>query len=1008
MGNNSNEAPKHLYCSLREWASGSDSGRTDEFPPGFFDSVVPDGISRRQFLNLASATAALAVGTSCSRIDRGKIVPYTKKPEEVIPGVANYYASTFQEGPFTSGVLVKTREGRPIHVEGNPEHPISRGKAGLRAIADVLGVYDPDRMKAPSADGRAVAWDKVDEDVAAVLRQAAPARKPVLLLTDAVISPTRRALINELEAALPVLRHVSWEPGASETQLRAARLAYGEAALPILRYDRATTILSLHSDFLGAEPFAEIAGQDFAAGRRNPESSERISRLWVAESCMTLTGANADHRLQVKPSRIPALGFALARTLHETYGVPLPAEIRPETLAQFSLETLAKDLGLSSPLLRALAADLNRAGKSALVTAGPAAPREAHISAFLLNTMLGSVGNTVDPAGTIPIPELLTTAEVRDLLGEAAKGSFAAAIFWRANPAYAFPDHGLWKQAVARIPATIRIGLYEDETARDCRWRLPEHHWLESWGDYQVSAEFLSLQQPTIGPLYSTRQGEEMLLAWLAALNRTRPQTYLDYLKARWQQEVYAGGDPVPFERFWNAALHDGVLKLDPAPAPAPSLRATAVAEAAGTAARGTGSSPAGFELVALPGTALHDGRYANNGWLCEFPDPVTKATWTNPVLVSVADAARLGIHDDDVVSISAGGVSAQFPAVIQPGQAKGVIGIALGYGRETGSVAAGVGVNAFPLLDAASPAPFIRGDVKVARTGGTRKVPRTQEHHRIDARDIVRSWTVAELEKHSEEHGAEHEEYASLIPRQKYTGHKWGMAIDLSACTGCSACVLACQSENNIAVVGPERVAKSREMQWIRIDRYYSGDPADPDVHHQPMMCQHCDDAPCEIVCPVNATTHSPDGLNQMTYNRCVGTRYCSNNCPFKVRRFNFFDYTSTITAPENLVFNPEVTVRPRGVMEKCSFCIQRIQDVRQRANVEGRPVRDGEIRPACAAACPTDAIVFGDWNDPAGRLVQAVKSPRSYKLLAELGIKPSVTYLADIKNPAPGEGKA
>ncbi len=948
------------------------------------------------------------MGTSCSRVDRGKIVAYTKKPEEVIPGVANYYASTFQEGPFASGVLVKTREGRPIHIEGNPEHPISKGKAGLRAIADVLGLYDPDRMKAPSAAGRAVSWERANEEIAAVLRQASAARKPVLLLTDAVVSPTRRALIEELKAALPLLRHAAWEPGAHETAFRAARLAYGESALPFPRFERATTTLSLHSDFLGAEPFSEIFSRDFAAGRKDPEKSKSMSRLWVAESCMTLTGAKADHRLQVKPSRIPALGFALARALHETYGVPLPAGVRPDVLAPFSLESLAKDAGLSLSLLKALTADLHRAGKNALVTAGLAAAPEAHIAALLLNTMLGSIGNTLDLAAAVPVPELLALSEMRDVLNEAAQGAFAAAIFWRANPAYAFPDQGLWKQAVTRIPASIRIGLYEDETARDCRWHLPEHHWLESWGDYQVTAECLSLQQPTIGPLHDTRQGEEILLAWLSALTGRSQQTYLDYLKGRWQKEVYPAGSPVPFERFWNAALHDGVLKREPAPAPTRSLRGEAVAEAARAASRSASSEQAGFELVALPGAALHDGRYANNGWLCELPDPITKATWTNPVLVSIADAARLGIKDDGLVTITAGGASAQFQAAIQPGQAPGVIGVSLGYGRNAGNVAAGAGVNAFPLLDASSSSPFTRRGVTLERAGGTRTVPRTQEHHRVDGRDLVRSWTLAELEKHSHEHGAEHEEHASLIPEQQFPGQKWGMAIDLSACTGCSACVIACQSENNIPVVGPERVIRSREMQWIRIDRYYSGDPADPEVHHQPMMCQHCDSAPCEIVCPVNATTHSPDGLNQMTYNRCVGTRYCSNNCPFKVRRFNYFDYTSTIKAPENLVFNPEVTVRPRGVMEKCSFCIQRIQDARQRANVEGRAVRDGEIRPACAAACPTDAIIFGDWNDPTGRLVQAAKSPRSYKLLAELGIKPSVTYLAGIKNPAPGEGKA
>jgi Fe-S-cluster-containing dehydrogenase component len=1007
VGNDPTEKATYPYRSLRERASGSDPGRSDEFPSGYFDAILADGISRRRFLSLASASAALALGTvSCSRIDRGTIVPYTRKPEEVLPGVANYYASTFQEGPFTSGVLVRTREGRPIHVEGNPEHPFSRGKTNLRAIGDILGLYDPDRMKAPSANGAPLSWQKALEEISGILRPAGEARNPILLLTDAVLSPTRKTLIEEFKTVLPGLRHVAWEPAAPETSLAAARELYGESALPVLRYDRADTILALHSDFLGAEPGSELAARDFAARRRGARTNGDMNRLWVVESGMTLTGANADHRLQVKPSRVAALAFALARSLNEMHGVPLPAGVKPEILSAFSLENLAKELNLPSSLLKSLAEDLRRAGKNTLVVAGPAIPVEAHVACGLLNSMLGCEGNTIDAALSAPAPELLQLSGLREILLAASQSTFAAAIFWRVNPAYAFPDNALWKQAVAKIPATLRIGLYEDETALDCRWRLPEHHWLESWGDFQAAADCLSLQQPTIGAIYDSRQGEDILLSLLGTLKGSSPQPYPDYLKDRWSKEVYPAASPVSFERFWVTALHDGIVKVPAAPKPARMVRSAAVAEGAANAAKALVSPGGDFELVILPGTALHDGRYANNGWLCELPDPVTKATWTNPVLLSVADAARLGVKDDDLVNLTVGGRSLRVPVVIQPGQTSGVASIALGYGRATGNVAAGVGVNAYPLLDISSSS-FLRQGVSIARAGGTLKVPKTQEHHRIDGHDLVRSWTVAELNHKAEEKG-EAEENTSLIPGYEFPGHKWGMAIDLSACVGCSACVVACQSENNIPVVGPERVIVSREMQWIRVDRYYSGDPAAPEVYHQPMLCQHCDDAPCEIVCPVNATTHSPDGLTQMTYNRCVGTRYCSNNCPFKVRRFNFFDYTSMKKAPEIFVFNPEVTVRPRGVMEKCSFCIQRIQDVRQRANVEGRPVRDGEIRPACAAACPADALVFGDWNDPESRLMQITKTPRSYKLLTELGVKPSVTYLADIKNPASGEGKA
>lgn len=1004
------------YRSLEERRifSGMPPVGHDEFPPGAADPMeMPvDGISRRRFLTLASASAALALGTaSCSRIDRGTIVPYTKKPIEIHPGVANYFASTFQEGLVTQGVLVKTREGRPIHVEGNDEDPIWRGKASLRAIGDILGLYDPDRLRGPLADGSPSSWDKAHEEITSALRQARADRKPVLLLTEAVVSPTRKTLIDELKKALPTLCHAAWEPAASQPEIVASRALFGDVAAPLYRFERANVVLSLQADFLGVDPRATVFIRDFAARRVLSKPSDAISRLWVAEGIMTLTGANADHRLEVPPSRIAPLAFALARSLHESHGVPLPADVGVESLRPFALEAVARDLRTPPALLKSLAQDLKQAGNAALVVAGPALPPEAHVACHLLNTMLGSEGHTVDVLTAPAAPEVLTLADFRDLLKEASQGAFAAAVFWGANPAYAFPDASAWKGAISKIPVKIRIGLYEDETALDCRWRLPEHHWLEAWGDFEASADLLTLRQPTIGAIHNTRQGENILLSWLRALGADAPQTYLEYLKARWQKEIYPSGSPVPFEVFWNAALHDGILKREARTHPPRIARGAAVAEAISAAAgRKNAAAVDELELVLQPAAGLYDGRYANNGWLNELPDPVTKATWANPLLLSIADANRLGLQDDELVRITAGGESVEVPVIVQPGQAAGVGSISLGYGRRAGDVAAGVGVNAYALVDLDSGSPYLRSAAKIARASGSRRVARTQEHNRIVAgRDLARSWTLAEYTKKVQGNELNQEErgLASLIPDQKFVEHKWGMAIDLSACVGCSACVVACQSENNIPVVGPEQVLLGREMHWIRIDRYYAGEPQSPSVVHQPVLCQHCDNAPCEIVCPVNATTHSPDGLNQMAYNRCVGTRYCSNNCPYKVRRFNFFDYTSMKKDPERLVYNPEVTVRPRGVMEKCSFCVQRIQNVRQRANVEQRPVKDGEIKPACAVACPAEAIVFGDLNDPHSRVSKLAMADRGYHMLRELGIKPSVTYLTDISNPAAGEGK-
>jgi len=999
------------YRSLGELAGVSPAGR-DEFPfrPDLPIDVPEDGISRRGFFGLLSASAALALGaSSCSRIDRGKIVPYTRRPEETIPGVATYYASTFQEGLITHGVLVKTREGRPIHVEGNAEHALSRGKTSLRAMADVLGLYDPDRLRNPSLDGMPATWEKADQEIAQALKAARDAGKPVLLLTEAVVSPTRKALIETMKRALPMLRHAAWEPAVSQPEMIAALSLYGESALPRLRLDRAEVIVALQADFLGSDSSAPALIQDFAARRGITGPTDPMNRLWVIEGCMTLTGANADQRLQVRPSRVAPLIFALARFLNELYGIPFPKDLKAESLKLFDLDSTGRELGIEPHVLRALAEDLKRAGKSALVLAGPALPPEAHVACHLLNAMLGAEGHTVDATLAPPNPELLTCAGLQDLLKEAAQGTFAAAIFWGANPAYSFPRPSSWKNALAKVPMKIRIGLYEDETALDCRWRLPEHHWLESWGDFEPGADLLSLRQPTIGAIHNTRQGEDMLLSWLRAMGVEAPLNYLECLKARWQKEVFPAGSPVPFENFWNAALHDGVLKREAKPRPARIPRAATITKAMSVAASSRAAA-GDLELVLLQDMAVFDGRYANNGWLNELPDPVTQATWGNPLLLSIPDAARLGLQDEDLVTVAAGAASVEVPVAIQPGQAAGVAGLALGYGRRTGNVAAGVGANSYLLMDASSASPQLRQAVKISRAGGKRSIARTQEHSRMEGRDLARSWTLGEYAGKipgTESAKGEHEQ-PSLIPVREFSEHKWGMAIDLSACVGCSACLIACQSENNIPVVGPERVARAREMHWIRIDRYYEGDPKDPTVVHQPIPCQHCDDAPCEIVCPVNATTHSPDGLNQMSYNRCVGTRYCSNNCPFKVRRFNFFEYNSTKKEPEMLVFNPEVTVRPRGVMEKCSFCVQRIEDVKLRAKVEGRAIKDGEIRPACAAACPAEAIVFGDLNNPQSRVAGMSKMNRSYKMLTELGIKPSVTYLADISNPVTGKGKA
>ncbi len=978
-----------------------------------------DGFSRRRFLTLLAASATLAAGPSCSRPERRSIVPYTKKPGDVVPGVANHYASTFQEGSSAWSVLVRTREGRPIHVEGNDRHPHFAGKTHLRAIADVLRLYDPDRLRYPLVAGKRASWTEADGHVLRALAAAAASSAPVLLATGAVVSPTRRAVIDELRSRVPGLVHVAVEPLAAPGALDAAEACFGEAILPRLRFDLADVLLALESDFLGAEAVAPVAIREFVSRRRVAQRGDTMNRLWVCEGGMSVTGGNADHRLRIRPSDCAPLAFALARVLHERHGIALPAGLSPRTLEAFDLDRMADRLRAPRERLGALAADLARAGRASLVVAGECLASEAHVACILLNVMLGGEGHTVETArapavargGTSAVPKgaiaaIGGLAEFEAVLRQHAGRRFAVAVLWGTNPSYWMATSAAWRTVTSSAPVKVGIGIHLDETALDCTVVLPENHWLESWGDYEVSSGLTSLQQPAIATLYDTRQGEEILLGWARSLGSTAPASYHEYLRARWRSEVYPAASPVPFESFWNAVLCDGFLERSVAGRPARVLRADAVATAAASAARA--ASRSGFELCLHAATGVRDGRYANNGWLQELPDPMTRATWGNPASISPADAGRLGLSNGDSIRIEAGGRSIVVPVFVQPGQAEGVVSLALGYGRRTGGVAQGIGVDAWPLVGPGTgelASPFLV-QARVAAAAGRSDLSLGQVHQTQHGRDIVRTLTLAEYAKRGFARPAR--ELATLFPPQEHPEHKWGMAIDLTACVGCGACVVACQSENNVAVVGPEQVRRGRAMHWIRIDRYYEGPTDDPSTLHQPMLCQQCDDAPCETVCPVNATTHSPDGLNQMAYNRCVGTRYCANNCPYKVRRFNFFEYTASTTAPASLAFNPEVTVRPRGVMEKCTFCIQRIQDARERAKLERRPLRDGEIVPACAAACPARAIVFGDLKDPSSEVSRLAASDRGYRALEEIGIRPSVTYLARLTNPVVGGGGA
>jgi molybdopterin-containing oxidoreductase family iron-sulfur binding subunit len=958
-----------------------------------------EGLSRRRFMALFGASAAIATGAGCKAThSRAAVVPYTKKQEEVVPGIADHYASTFQQGEVAYPVLVKAREGRPIYVEGNDEHPRYRGKTSLQAIADVLGLYDPDRLHGPYLDGRPTTWSEAIDRMSQGLKAANG--RPVVLMTPALLSPSRRTLIDRLREAVPGLRHLQWEPAADHAGRRAERELYGENRAAQYHFDKAQVIVALEADFLGTLGDTVSATAGFSSMRRPATAASPMSRLYVLEGGMSLTGSKADVRIPVRPSSLARIAFGLLRAVHLKSGRPLPEGLTAAALEPFALDKLPEGKAFASNL-ESLVTDLATAGGKALVIAGPAASPEAHAACLALNAMLGAEGNTeggtIDSQQTLPAPALASPDELKQLVDEMAAGKIAGVVFWDVNPGYDYPDQDAFKSALGRVPLRARFGMISDETGSLCSLVLATHHWLESWNDFEVGADTLTLQQPLVAPLYDTLQAEDIVLRVLDKLGHKQTASYEDWLKQRWQSEVQPKGSPIAFSRFWQSSLHDGLYRRQAQPLPARKLDGAACARAA---AQAQNHKPGAMELVLDVDPRLYDGRFANNGWLQEMPDPVTKVSWGNPLSISPTDADRLGLKNGDLVSLGRGPA---LPVLRQRGQAAGVLRLTVGHGREQTSIAAQIGTRAaaFATLPGLQVVPLDG----VTATGGKQNVILAQDHDTKDGRDIAREWTLAEF-AHKAQHESEAEDLPTLYEAHEHKGARWGMAIDLSSCVGCGACVVACQSENNIPVVGPEQMSKGRSMHWMRIDRYYDGGADSSSVVHEPMLCQHCDNAPCETVCPVNATNHSEDGLNQMAYTRCVGTRYCANNCPYKVRRFNFLDFTRDTPASVQLAFNPEVTVRPRGVMEKCTFCVQRIRNAEQVAKREGRGLRDHDVVTACESACPANAIVFGDLNNPNSDVAKLSRNNRGFRVLEELGTKPAITYLAQLKNPS-GRGE-
>jgi len=1032
------------------WRSLEELADTDEFQELIHRefpqqaSEWSDPVGRRRFLKLMGASFALAGLTACTRQPAEYIAPYVRQPEDLVPGKPVFFATAMPLDGFATGLIVESHEGRPTKVEGNKDHPASLGATDVFSQASILGLYDPDRSQTLTYLGEIVTWPAflggirpaVDVQRAAIGQQ--PAKGGLRILTETVTSPTLAHQIKTLLATLPTAKWYQYDPAGRDNVREGSRLAFGQYANTIYHFDKADVVLSLDSDFLSCGPGSLRYARDFAAKRRLTGSKREMSRLYVVESTVTNTGSVADHRLPVRPSEIEGLARQIATSVGAKTG-------------QSDFLTTDK----RAAWVAAISRDLGQHRGSSIVLAGESQPPAVHALAHSINQALGNVGNTVTYTEPVEANPVDGNASLRELVGEMNAGQVDLLLILGGNPVYNAPADLEFASALRKVPLRIHHSLYKDETSELCQWHIPEAHYLESWSDARAYDGTASIIQPLIAPLYSGKTAHEVLAAFLNDPERSSYEIVRDYWRKRFTNggqeppvtaearkpastaqtspapaQPAASGAQTPasqaaFEQFWRKSLHDGFVANTALQPKTITLSSVWASSSFKPQSATPGSN---LEIVFRPDPTIHDGRFSNNGWLQELPKPLSKLTWDNAVIVSPATATRLdlGKRVNDLSTnrmssiggeILADRIELQYrdraviaPVFIQPGQPDDVMTVHLGYGRTvTGRVGTKTGFNAYAIRT--SDAPWFGNDLRIARVTGTYSLAAAQSHFLIDTsevgeRDLVRSGTLDEYAKHpslAPETSHDSHPEQTLYPGFAYDGYAWGMAIDLNSCIGCSACIVACVAENNIPVVGKEQVARSREMHWLRVDTYYKGGETNPETYFQPVPCQQCENAPCEVVCPVAATSHSAEGLNDMTYNRCVGTRYCSNNCPYKVRRFNFLLYQDFYTASLKMMRNPDVSVRSRGVMEKCTYCVQRIQKAKIESELEDRKVRDGEITPACAQACPAEAIVFGDINDRASRVAQLKAEERNYSLLGELNTKPRTTYLGAVRNKNP-----
>lgn len=939
--------------------------------------------SRRDFLKILGFGVGYATLAASCETPINKAIPFLNKPTEITPGVANYYASTFFDGHDFSNILVKTRDGRPIKIEGNDLSDYTKGGTTARIQASVLNLYDSARYQGPLKNGSATAWADIDKEIIQNLGDLAQSGEKIVILTSTVISPSTKQLFKDFAAKYPTTEVVYYDAISYSAMLDANLAMFNQRLLPDYQFDKAKLIVSFGADFLGNWISPIRFTKQYSTSRKLSKDKPEMSKHVHFESTMSLTGSNADYRIPIKPSEEGALLIQLYNALATKAG----KEKLPALDTQVDVVTLADELWANK-------------GKSLVVSGSNDFNNQALVNA--INYLLENYGQTIDIQNAINLKQG-DDAKMKTLVEEMNGGKVGALFCLNVNPAYDYPEADKFISGLSKVKLSVSFDSAKSETAKLTGFVCPDSNYLESWNDAEIQPGKFSLAQPTIHKLFDTRQAQESLLHWAGM-----DADYYAYIRKYWEANIMTFLNATTgFENFWNQCLHDGTFHTKGTSLVNTSFNDESLKEAANAISK---VKTEGIELLIYENIGLGDGKNANNPWLQELPDPVSKVCWDNYVAVSYAYAKENGLEIGDLVKIND---KFELPVLIQPGQADGTIAIALGYGRtNAGPAADNVGQNAYTLVNnTGKNKVYTISGVKLEKTGNNHTLALTQEHNSMEGRDIVRETNLLEYKNNpaagNEKHKEVEEHSVSLYKKPEFKGHHWGLAIDLNACTGCSACVIACQAENNIPVIGREEVINRRIMHWMKIDRYYSDLIENPEVVYQPIMCQHCDNAPCENVCPVAATPHSSEGLNQMAYNRCIGTRYCMNNCPYRVRRFNWYQYTNNKKYGHTddvdlsrMVLNPDVVVRTRGVVEKCTFCVQRIQEKKLLAKNEDRALKDGEIKTACEQSCAADAIIFGDLNDKNSRVSVAFANERNYNLLEELHTLPSVGYLTKVRN--------